>query len=132
MLSRLVRTSIAAATQLSTKTAALATVAEPLTDEGNTVSSTSTNRTTAGGRDTLGRRLLALVYMKRSAVVTIRKWKEEGHVVRKYELNRIIRELRKLKRYKHALEVIYILVFIPMFPSWLKLWILDYLYHYYC
>ncbi|CAA2935132.1 pentatricopeptide repeat-containing At4g02820, mitochondrial [Olea europaea subsp. europaea] len=105
MLSRLVRTSIAAATQLSTKTAALATVAEPLTDEGNTVSSTSTNRTTAGGRDTLGRRLLALVYMKRSAVVTIRKWKEEGHVVRKYELNRIIRELRKLKRYKHALEI---------------------------
>ncbi|XP_076904493.1 pentatricopeptide repeat-containing protein At4g02820, mitochondrial-like [Bidens hawaiensis] len=57
------------------------------------------------GRDTLGRRLLSLVYTKRSAVIAIRKWKEEGHVVRKYELNRIVRELRRLKRYKHALEV---------------------------
>lgn len=58
-----------------------------------------------GGGDTLGRRLFSLVYGKRSAVITIRKWKEEGHTVRKYELNRIVRELRKLKRYKHALEV---------------------------
>lgn len=58
-----------------------------------------------GGRDTLGGRLLGLTYTKRSAVVTIRKWKEEGHSVRKYELNRIVRELRKIKRYKHALEV---------------------------
>ncbi|KAL3647888.1 hypothetical protein CASFOL_008856 [Castilleja foliolosa] len=57
------------------------------------------------GVDTLGRRLFALVYAKRSAVVTIRKWKEEGHLVQKYELNRIVRELRKLKRYKHALEI---------------------------
>ncbi|GAB2281184.1 hypothetical protein Dimus_015788 [Dionaea muscipula] len=56
-------------------------------------------------RDTLGRRLLSLIYPKRSAVITMRKWKEEGHVIRKYELNRIVRELRKLKRYKHALEV---------------------------
>ncbi|GKE14379.1 hypothetical protein Tco_1421956 [Tanacetum coccineum] len=59
----------------------------------------------SGGRDTLGRRLLSLVYTKRSAVITVKKWKEEGHVVQKYELNRIVRELRKLKRYKHALEV---------------------------
>ena len=58
-----------------------------------------------GGRDTLGKRLLGLVYPKRSAVITIRKWKEEGKTVRKYELNRVVRELRKLKRYKHALEV---------------------------
>ncbi|KAJ9543226.1 hypothetical protein OSB04_022933 [Centaurea solstitialis] len=58
-----------------------------------------------GGRDTLGRRLLSLVYTKRSAVIAINKWKEEGHLVRKYELNRIVRELRKLRRYKHALEV---------------------------
>ncbi|XP_039160114.1 pentatricopeptide repeat-containing protein At4g02820, mitochondrial-like isoform X2 [Eucalyptus grandis] len=56
------------------------------------------------GGDTLGKRLLSLVYAKRSAVVTIRKWKEEGGAMRKYELNRIVRELRKLKRYKHALE----------------------------
>ncbi|XP_052210954.1 pentatricopeptide repeat-containing protein At4g02820, mitochondrial [Diospyros lotus] len=59
----------------------------------------------SSGRDTLGRRLLSLVYAKRSAVITIRKWKEEGHIVRKYELNRIVRELRKGKRYKHALEI---------------------------
>ncbi|XP_010556784.1 PREDICTED: pentatricopeptide repeat-containing protein At4g02820, mitochondrial [Tarenaya hassleriana] len=58
-----------------------------------------------GRRDTLGGRLLGLVYRKRSAVVAIRKWKEEGRTVRKYELNRIVRELRKLKRYKHALEI---------------------------
>lgn len=61
------------------------------------------------GRETLGWRLIGLVYPKRSAVVTIRKWLEEGHTVRKYELNRIVRELRKLKRYKHALEVSFLL-----------------------
>lgn len=59
----------------------------------------------SGGGDTLGRRLLSLVYTKRSAVITLRKWKEEGHVIRKFELNRNVRQLRKLKRYKHALEV---------------------------
>lgn len=59
----------------------------------------------ACGGDTLGKRLLSLVYSKRSAVIAIRKWKEEGHKVQKYQLNRVVRELRKLKRYKHALEV---------------------------
>ncbi|XP_029146712.1 pentatricopeptide repeat-containing protein At4g02820, mitochondrial-like [Arachis hypogaea] len=59
-----------------------------------------------GGRDTLGRRLMSLVFPKRSAVVAINKWKEEGHPPpRKYELNRIVRELRKNKSFKHALEV---------------------------
>lgn len=59
-----------------------------------------------GGGDSLGRRLLSLVYPKRSAVVAINKWKEEGHgLPGKYQLNRIVRELRKDKRYKHALEV---------------------------
>lgn len=57
------------------------------------------------GGNTLGKQLLSLVYAKRSAVVTIRQWKEKGNQVRKYELNRIVRELRKLKRFKHALEV---------------------------
>ncbi|CAN6469137.1 unnamed protein product [Victoria cruziana] len=56
-------------------------------------------------RDTLGRRLLSLVYPKRSAVITLRQWVEEGRNVRKYELNRIVRELRKHKRFKHALEI---------------------------
>ncbi|KAF5197978.1 Pentatricopeptide repeat-containing protein, partial [Thalictrum thalictroides] len=60
--------------------------------------------TNTGGRDTLGRRLLSLIHPKRSAVVTIRKWAEEGKTVQKYELNRIVRELRKFKRYKHAIE----------------------------
>ncbi|XP_015575612.1 pentatricopeptide repeat-containing protein At4g02820, mitochondrial [Ricinus communis] len=57
------------------------------------------------GGDTLGRRIFSLVYSKRSAVIAIRKWKTEGHKVQKYQLNRIVRELRKMKRYKHALEV---------------------------
>ncbi|PQQ16872.1 pentatricopeptide repeat-containing protein [Prunus yedoensis var. nudiflora] len=65
----------------------------------------SVEKSSSGGRDTLGRRLMSLVFPKRSAVIAIRKWKEEGHTVRKYELNRIVRELRKLKRYKHALEI---------------------------
>ncbi|XP_050203693.1 pentatricopeptide repeat-containing protein At4g02820, mitochondrial [Mercurialis annua] len=58
-----------------------------------------------GGGDTLGRRLFSLVYKKRSAVIAIHQWKEEGRKVQKYQLNRIVRELRKLKRHKHALEV---------------------------
>ncbi|WOL11487.1 hypothetical protein Cni_G20250 [Canna indica] len=58
----------------------------------------------AGGRDTLGRRLLALIFPKRSAVVVLRKWAEEGKYIQKYQLNRVVRELRKYKRYKHALE----------------------------
>ncbi|KAK7344494.1 hypothetical protein VNO77_14156 [Canavalia gladiata] len=68
---------------------------------------TATAGTSSSGcRDTLGRRLLSLVYPKRSAVIAINKWKEEGHAPpRKYQLNRIVRELRKNKRYKHALEV---------------------------
>ncbi|GAB2262641.1 hypothetical protein Droror1_Dr00003638 [Drosera rotundifolia] len=66
---------------------------------------TEERRECSRGRDTLGKRLLALTYTKRSAVVEMRKWKEEGNTIRKYELNRIVRELRKLKRFKHALEV---------------------------
>ncbi|XP_051141749.1 pentatricopeptide repeat-containing protein At4g02820, mitochondrial [Andrographis paniculata] len=106
MLPRVLRASAAAAVrQFSTRAdAALATAPEKLSREGEDVSmNRSTSKST--GRDTLGRRLFALVYSKRSAAITIRKWKEEGHDVRKYELNRIVRELRKLKRYKHALEV---------------------------
>ncbi|KAF2314884.1 hypothetical protein GH714_037054 [Hevea brasiliensis] len=63
----------------------------------------ATARTGVGGH--AGRRLFSLVYAKRSAVIAIGKWKAEGHKVQKYQLNRIVRELRKLKRYKHALEV---------------------------
>ncbi|KAL0419910.1 UNVERIFIED_CONTAM: Pentatricopeptide repeat-containing protein, mitochondrial [Sesamum radiatum] len=105
MLPRICRASIAAARRLSTKTAVVAAPAQEtvLGEGGKTSGNKLSNAST--GRDTLGRRFFALVYAKRSAVVALRKWKEEGHVVRKYELNRIVRELRKLKRYKHALEV---------------------------
>ncbi|KAL3644865.1 hypothetical protein CASFOL_010045 [Castilleja foliolosa] len=57
----------------------------------------------AGGD--LRRRLFSLVYAKQSAVVTIQKWKEEGILVTKSDLSRIVRELRRLKRYKYALEI---------------------------
>lgn len=85
--------------------------AKTLTAEhsGNTTTATTSqslpSSSSGGSRDTLGRRLFSLTYPKRSAVITLRKWKEEGHVVRKYELNRFVRELRKLKRFKHALEI---------------------------
>lgn len=92
MLLRSIRATVAAARLFSTK-AAEVKIDGAVRNGGG------------GGRDTLGRRLLSLVYTKRSAAIAIRKWKEEGHTVRKYELNRIVRELRKLKRYKHALEV---------------------------
>ena len=68
--------------------------------------STAAAKNGSSGGDTLGRRLLSLVYAKRSAVIAIRKWKEEGRTVQKYQLNRIVRELRKHRRYKHALEVL--------------------------
>ena len=84
------------ATMKSEEIAKPKTIVKPNTSDGNS---------TPSGRDTLGRRLLSLIYAKRSAVITIQKWRDEGHTVRKYELNRIVRELRKLKRYKHALEV---------------------------
>ncbi|KAH6772759.1 Pentatricopeptide repeat superfamily protein [Perilla frutescens var. frutescens] len=107
MLRRIIRASAAAAHQFSTKAAVVAAPAQAhdtLSTERINASESSTNA--AGrGRDTLGRRMFALVYSKRSAVVAIRKWKEEGRVVQKYELNRIVRELRRLKRYKHALEI---------------------------
>lgn len=57
------------------------------------------------GGDTLGRRLLKLIYPKRSAAVVLRRWAEEGRTVQKYQLNRVVRELRKYRRFKHALEV---------------------------
>lgn len=102
-LLRFVRTSVAAARHFSVEATAVVAATKPAAAEGRSGSPTTTSK---GGRDTLGRRLLSLVYAKRSAVITIRKWKEEGHAVRKYELNRVVRELRKLRRYKHALEVL--------------------------
>lgn len=112
MLLRLVWRAVAAARQFSSKTVATAAPEAEPQFRRRTITSVaiSTKSGAGGGRDTLGRRLFALVYAKRSAVIAIRKWKEEGHLVRKYELNRIVRELRRLKRYKHALEVIQMLI----------------------
>nr|GMD20034.1 pentatricopeptide repeat-containing protein At4g02820, mitochondrial [Ipomoea batatas] len=102
MLLRLARTSVAAVRHFSAEATAVEAATKPTAAGGGTGSPATTSK---GGWDTLGRRLLSLVYAKRSAVITIRKWKEEGHAVRKYELNRVVRELRKLRRYKHAVEV---------------------------
>ncbi|XP_022150266.1 pentatricopeptide repeat-containing protein At4g02820, mitochondrial isoform X2 [Momordica charantia] len=96
---RSLRTSLATAARRFSGEAFMAAV-ENTAIEGGSGSSGG-----GGGRDTLGRRLMSLAFPKRSAVIAIRKWQEEGHTVRKYELNRIVRELRKLKRYKHALEI---------------------------
>ncbi|GMH27750.1 hypothetical protein Nepgr_029593 [Nepenthes gracilis] len=96
MLARRIRATIAHIRHFSV----IAESAEKVVAEGAAAPTSG-----CGGRDTLGRRLFSLTYSKRSAVVTMAKWKEEGHTIRKYELNRIVRELRKLKRYKHALEV---------------------------
>ncbi|PSS14621.1 Pentatricopeptide repeat-containing protein [Actinidia chinensis var. chinensis] len=117
MLPRRVRTTLAeAARYFSAEAAATpaarggprrghfsAEAAETLVARGGP--STAAAKTGRGGGDTLGRRLLSLVYAKRSAVIAIRKWKEEGRTVHKYQLNRIVRELRKHRRYKHALEI---------------------------
>ena len=101
MFLRFVGTYVAVARHLST--AATAAQKAPQTSSSSSAAAAASS---AGGRDTLGRRLLSLVFPKRSAVIAINKWKEEGHPSpRKYELNRIVRELRKSKRYKHALEV---------------------------
>ncbi|XWS46812.1 hypothetical protein CRYUN_Cryun14cG0100600 [Craigia yunnanensis] len=101
MLMRYVRASFSAAHFFSTEAEATEVEKAVTTIEGTAKSGDGGG----GGRDTLGWRLIGLVYPKHSAVVTIRKWKEEGHTVRKYELNRVVRELRKIKRYKHALEI---------------------------
>lgn len=103
MLLRLIRRSYAAVRPLSTE--ASTTVKSTGSGGGSGITTSLEGGTSTRGRDTLGRRLLSLIYAKRSAVIAIRKWKEEGHPVRKYELNRIVRELRRHKRYKHALEV---------------------------
>ncbi|XP_078441373.1 pentatricopeptide repeat (PPR) superfamily protein [Wolffia australiana] len=60
---------------------------------------------TIAGRDTLGRRLLSLVHPKRSAVPVLHRWSEQGKPVQKYQLNRVVRDLRKHGRHKHALEI---------------------------
>ncbi|CAI9107856.1 OLC1v1007327C1 [Oldenlandia corymbosa var. corymbosa] len=100
MLPRFLRASIAAVRNFSADAAAVR--AKPASTSDGLTSGKNVNN---GVRDTLCRRILGLVYTKRSAVIAINKWKEEGRKVQKYQLNHVVRELRKFKRYKHALEV---------------------------
>ncbi|KAG5629367.1 hypothetical protein H5410_001084 [Solanum commersonii] len=106
MLLRLVWRSYVVVRPLSTEAAT--TVKSTRSGGGSGITSSLENGTSTAisthGRDTIGRRLLSLIYAKRSVVIAISKWKEEGHHVRKYKLNHIVRELRKHKRYKYALE----------------------------
>jgi hypothetical protein len=60
--------------------------------------------TTRSG-DTPGQRMLKLIYPKRSVVVVLRRWAKEGRTVQNYQLNHVVRELRKYSRLKHAMEV---------------------------
>ncbi|KAF6143951.1 hypothetical protein GIB67_017559 [Kingdonia uniflora] len=106
MFGRYVRSAIATTRSFSSDASISSKAVVPKRNNGgsNGGVSTTTSTSTSVGRDTLGRRLVSLVHPKRSAVITISEWLKEGKVARKYELNRIVRELRKLKRYKHALE----------------------------
>ncbi|KAI4318720.1 hypothetical protein MLD38_032391 [Melastoma candidum] len=56
-------------------------------------------------RDDLRSRIFRLRHPKRSAVDVIGKWVGEGNGVSAPELRRILKDLRKSQRYKHALEV---------------------------
>lgn len=106
MLMRYARASLFSVRLFSTEATAASVAPGP---SANKAVTTTKGAAKSGGErvpDTLGYRLIGLVYPKRSAVVTIQKWKEEGRTACKYELNRVVRELRKFKRYKHALEVI--------------------------
>ncbi|CAI0400717.1 unnamed protein product [Linum tenue] len=106
MLQRSASTVRAIVAATSRRFSAEAAVTPPPPKE-KAVAAAGRSKSGSGGavKENLRKSLINLVYAKRSAVVAIRKWKEEGNKVQKYELNRIVRELRTLKRYKHALEV---------------------------
>eukprot|EP01018_Ginkgo_biloba_P007810 Gb_14577 [translate_table: standard] len=54
--------------------------------------------------DTLYRRLSRLGNPRLSATSVLERWIQEGRKVKKWELQRIIKQLRRYRRYKHALE----------------------------
>eukprot|EP01018_Ginkgo_biloba_P008859 Gb_20238 [translate_table: standard] len=55
--------------------------------------------------ESLYRRLSRLGSPQRSAIAVLDKWVDQGNRLKKVELERFIQELRKYRRYKHALEV---------------------------
>ncbi|GMH16398.1 hypothetical protein Nepgr_018239 [Nepenthes gracilis] len=59
----------------------------------------------SSGNDDLKSRIFRLRLPKRSATNVIQKWVDEGNQIAVSELRHISRELRKLHRYKHALEI---------------------------
>ncbi|XP_020706068.1 pentatricopeptide repeat-containing protein At5g27460 [Dendrobium catenatum] len=61
--------------------------------------------TPAGAPDDLRSRIFRLRFPKRSATVVIDKWIAEGRKATAPELRKIARDLRRLQRFKHALEI---------------------------
>ena len=62
----------------------------------------------AGGEedgDDLRGRIFRLGLAKRSATAALEKWSSEGRAAPAAELRRIARDLSRVRRYKHALEV---------------------------
>lgn len=55
--------------------------------------------------DDLRSRIFQLGLAKRSATAALEKWSSEGRVAPAAELRRIARDLSRVRRYKHALEV---------------------------
>lgn len=68
-------------------------------------SAAAANWTESAPRDNLKSRIFRLRLPKRSATVVIDKWVREGNRVEVSQLRDISSELRKLGRYKHALEI---------------------------
>ncbi|OAY69339.1 Pentatricopeptide repeat-containing protein [Ananas comosus] len=66
----------------------------------------SPEESSAAEADDLRRRLLRLRFDRRSAAAALDEWVRGGGEVAISELRRIIAELRKAKRYKHALEIL--------------------------
>lgn len=57
------------------------------------------------GDDDLRSRIFRLGLAKRSATAALEKWSSEGRAAPAAELRRIARDLSRVRRYKHALEV---------------------------
>lgn len=75
--------------------------------------------------DDLRSRIFRLRFPKRSAMETLNRWVGEGRTVTASELREITKDLRKSKRYKHALEVQFNLFSQPISQVYPKVGILT-------